>query len=305
MPYIIALSALPVMMKAAKVDARRCTGATWWWRWSRCSTASTPSTPPARTRCMGGMLVMAIGYVIWGFIAPRFAPGLAAPVHSLTRPDRRDRHRRVERSRTMQRAGSMTASKCRARLASLAVAALAIVPPAFAQKPTAAQPAAASRRRQHAGPDPAVRHDHARLSRRRAAVLLRDESGKAAGYSVALCQNVADAVKAELGLADADRRVGAGDGRGSLPRGAAGQGRPALRRRHQRRWRGGRRSPSRSRSSRAASARCCGRDAPARLRGGPERTQGGDAADLAGVAGRRCCRRRPSRSSPARRPRPG
>jgi putrescine:ornithine antiporter len=27
---------------------------------------------------MGGMLAMGVGYIIWGFIAPRFVPGLAA-----------------------------------------------------------------------------------------------------------------------------------------------------------------------------------------------------------------------------------
>lgn len=27
---------------------------------------------------MGGMLALGVGYIIWGFIAPRFVPGLAA-----------------------------------------------------------------------------------------------------------------------------------------------------------------------------------------------------------------------------------
>ena len=49
-PYIIALSALIVMMQAAEVAAGDVPAQRRRSRWWRCSTASTRSTPPARTR---------------------------------------------------------------------------------------------------------------------------------------------------------------------------------------------------------------------------------------------------------------
>jgi len=101
----------------------------------------------------------------------------------------------------MQRAGSMTAWKCRARLASLALAALVIVPPAFAQKPTTTKPAAAKPVAPTTTLDRIRQTARIRLGYRTdARPFAFAESGKAAGFSVALCQNVANAVKAELGL---------------------------------------------------------------------------------------------------------
>lgn len=99
----------------------------------------------------------------------------------------------------MQRAGSMIAWKPWARMAGLALAVLAIAAPAFAQKPKAAKPAAVptttlERIRQSATIRLGYRTDARPFA-------FRDESGKASGYSVALCTDVADAVKAELGLA--------------------------------------------------------------------------------------------------------
>jgi putrescine:ornithine antiporter len=75
-PYVIALSALWVMMRDAKVpDGTRklntfvtvvalaySTYALW---------------ASGKDAVMGGMLVMAIGYLVWGLIAPRFAPAVA------------------------------------------------------------------------------------------------------------------------------------------------------------------------------------------------------------------------------------
>lgn len=101
----------------------------------------------------------------------------------------------------MQRAGSMTAWKCRARLASLALAVLVIVAPAFAQKPTATKPAAAKPVAATTALDRIRQTTRIRLGYRTdARPFSYAESGKAAGYSVALCTNVADAVKTELGL---------------------------------------------------------------------------------------------------------
>ncbi len=48
-PYVIALSALPVMMKTRRRRRAKYTRRPWRSPWWRCSTASTPSTPPART----------------------------------------------------------------------------------------------------------------------------------------------------------------------------------------------------------------------------------------------------------------
>ena len=75
-PYVIALSALWVMMRDAKVsDGTR--------------TLNTVVTVVALAysiyalwasgmeAVMGGMLVMAVGYLVWGLIAPRFAPAVA------------------------------------------------------------------------------------------------------------------------------------------------------------------------------------------------------------------------------------
>ena len=76
LPYVIALSALWVMMRDAKVAAgtRRMNSfvavvallysiyALW---------------ASGKDAVMGGMLVLAIGYLVWGLIAPRFAPTVA------------------------------------------------------------------------------------------------------------------------------------------------------------------------------------------------------------------------------------
>jgi putrescine:ornithine antiporter len=76
LPYVIALSALWVMMRDAKVaDGTRKINtfvaliallysiyALW---------------ASGKDAVMGGMLVLAIGYLVWGLIAPRFAPAVA------------------------------------------------------------------------------------------------------------------------------------------------------------------------------------------------------------------------------------
>jgi putrescine:ornithine antiporter len=76
-PYIVSLSALMVMMKAAKVSAGV---------WRRNSIIVTIATAysvfalyaSGKDAVMGGMLVVGIAYIIWGFIAPRFAAPSAA-----------------------------------------------------------------------------------------------------------------------------------------------------------------------------------------------------------------------------------
>jgi putrescine:ornithine antiporter len=73
-PYIVALSALFVMMKQAKV-----VGTTYWVNTIVALLAMAYSIyalyASGKDAVMGGVLVMGIAYVVWGFIAPRFAPG--------------------------------------------------------------------------------------------------------------------------------------------------------------------------------------------------------------------------------------
>jgi putrescine:ornithine antiporter len=77
-PYVVALSALMVMMKAGKVPA-----GTWKRNVAIATVAMLYSVyalyASGKDAVMGGMLVMGITYVIWGFLAPRFASGTAAP----------------------------------------------------------------------------------------------------------------------------------------------------------------------------------------------------------------------------------
>ena len=76
LPYVIALSALWVMMRDAKVDPgthkRNAFVATVAIVYSIYALWAS-----GKDAVMGGMLVLAIGYLVWGFIAPRFAPAVA------------------------------------------------------------------------------------------------------------------------------------------------------------------------------------------------------------------------------------
>jgi putrescine:ornithine antiporter len=76
-PYIIALSSLILMMKAGKVAQ-----GTYRLNVVVALVAMIYSVyaiyASGKDAVLGGMLVMGIGYVIWGFIAPRFASGMAA-----------------------------------------------------------------------------------------------------------------------------------------------------------------------------------------------------------------------------------
>jgi putrescine:ornithine antiporter len=78
-PYIIALSALTVIMQAARVPER-----TYRRNLAVAVVAMLYSVyalwASGLEAVMGGMLVMGIGWVIWGFMAPRFAT--AQPVAS-------------------------------------------------------------------------------------------------------------------------------------------------------------------------------------------------------------------------------
>jgi putrescine:ornithine antiporter len=76
-PYIIALSALPIMMWVARVPE-----ATYRRNVVIAVVAMLYSTyalyASGKDAVLGGMLVTAIAFVIWGFLAPRFASQTAA-----------------------------------------------------------------------------------------------------------------------------------------------------------------------------------------------------------------------------------
>jgi ABC-type amino acid transport substrate-binding protein len=96
----------------------------------------------------------------------------------------------------MQYAGVVLPQGKRAWLTALAIAVLALVSPALAQKPAAkAAPPASTldRIRQSARIRLGYRTDARPFA-------FKDEAGEPRGYSVALCVNVANAVKSELGL---------------------------------------------------------------------------------------------------------
>ena len=77
LPYIIALSALFVMMRDARVDQRT---------WRRNTFVTVVALlysiyalwASGKDAVMGGMLVMALGYLVYGFLAPRFTTAPAA-----------------------------------------------------------------------------------------------------------------------------------------------------------------------------------------------------------------------------------
>ncbi len=99
----------------------------------------------------------------------------------------------------MQQSVSTTGWKPWARMAGQALAVLVMVPPVLAQKPAPARPAAPAA--------PATTLDRIRQSgairlgyRTDARPFSYDEAGKPAGYSIAVCQEVAGAIKTELSL---------------------------------------------------------------------------------------------------------
>ena len=76
-PYIVALSALPLMMEQAGVEQSK-----YRFNVAIALIAMLYSTyaiyASGKDAVLGGTIVMAIGFIIWGFIAKRFAPGKLA-----------------------------------------------------------------------------------------------------------------------------------------------------------------------------------------------------------------------------------
>ena len=160
-PYIISLSALMTMMQTAKVaDAvykRNLVITTIAMLYSVYAIYAS-----GKDAVLGGMLAMGIGFVIWGFIAPRFAS---------------------------KQVGAGAPAKTVAGLA-IAVLAVALLPLAA---PSPASAGTLDRVKEAGKLTLGYRADARPFS-------FKDESGNAAGYSVALCQRIADQVKTDLKL---------------------------------------------------------------------------------------------------------
>jgi putrescine:ornithine antiporter len=161
-PYIIALSALPLMMRLAGVEKSK------YQRNVAVTLVALAYSVYAiyasgKDAVFGGMIVMGIAYVIWGSIAHRFTP----------------------QAGTAGKDAGLPLSKAAAAAVLLAIGALALAAPAAG-----------------ATLDQIKQSGKLRFGYRADAVPLsfRDPSGKPAGYSVELCRDIAEAAKKELGL---------------------------------------------------------------------------------------------------------
>ena len=164
-PYIISLSALVVMMKTAGVS-----GPTYTRNVVITLIAMLYSTyaiyASGKDAVLGGTIVLALTYIIYGFLAPRFMsgkPAAAAPA----------------------RGGSATAL----------VALAALVPMLLLL--TAAPPASAAGTLERVKASGKLTVGYGADAR---PFTYKDESGNPAGYAIALCGKIADAMKADLGL---------------------------------------------------------------------------------------------------------
>jgi putrescine:ornithine antiporter len=162
-PYIISLSALPLIMRLAGVEKSK------YQRNMMITFVALAYSVYAlyasgKDAVFGGMIVMGIAYVIWGSIAHRFVP----------------------QAGTAGKDTGVPLSKAAAAVL-LAVGALALAAPAAG--------ATLDQIRTKGQIRLGYRPDAVPLS-------FRDPSGKPAGYSVEICKDIAAAVKAELGLPD-------------------------------------------------------------------------------------------------------
>jgi len=161
-PYIISLSALPLMMRVAGVEKtkyQRNIAITF----VALAYSIYALYASGKDAVFGGMIVMGIAYVIWGSIAHRFEPKVG----------------------TAGKDTGLPVSKAAAAAVLLAIGALALAAPAAG-----------------ATLDQVKEKGKIRFGYRADAVPLsfRDPSGKPAGYSVELCKDIAEAAKAQLGL---------------------------------------------------------------------------------------------------------
>jgi putrescine:ornithine antiporter len=166
LPYIISLSALFVMMRNAATPPAK----------YRVNAAVTIVAlvysvyaiyASGKDAVLGGMLVMAIGYVIYGFMAFRFASVTSAG-----------------------RAGAASAAAVLA-LALMVLAGL-LPPPAHADEPA---PTGSLARIKQSGTINLGYFDGGQP------FSYKDANGRPTGYTIALCEKIADQVKTDLGLA--------------------------------------------------------------------------------------------------------
>ncbi|NUY35679.1 putrescine-ornithine antiporter [Paraburkholderia sp. JPY303] len=166
LPYIISLSALFVMMRNAGTPPAK----------YRVNAAVTVVAlaysvyaiyASGKDAVLGGMLVMAIGYVIYGFMAFRFAAVTSA---------------------------GRTAAASAAAVLALALMVLAglLPPPAHADEPTPT--GSLARIKQSGAINVGYFNDAQPFS-------YKDANGQVTGYTIALCQKIADEIKTDLGLA--------------------------------------------------------------------------------------------------------
>ena len=171
-PYIIALSALPLMMRTAGVEPGKyrvnVTVAVVAMLYSTYAIFAS-----GKDAVMGGTLVMAVGFIIWGFIAHRFVLAKRSRGNGL-----RDQ---TSRRRTMPYVAARVPSRPRAWMAISAIALLAMAPAAFGQAAKKAAAPADEGFGQHAGADQVERKPQARISHRRAPLLLPGCIGEARG----------------------------------------------------------------------------------------------------------------------------
>jgi len=160
-PYIISLSALFVMMKTAGVAENVYRRNTW-----ITVVAMLYSTyaifASGKDAVLGGTIVLALTFIVYGFLAPRFMG--AASAQAGTRP-------------------GMRAAQAAAALVALVFGGMLLSPPLHAQSKAAAKPAKLT----------LGYYANARP------LSFTDESGKPSGYAVELCQKIAAAAGVQPG----------------------------------------------------------------------------------------------------------
>ena len=190
-PYIVALSALIVMMKTAKVAENVYT------RNSIIAVVAMVYSVFAlyasgRDAVLGGMLVLGVAYIIWGFIAPRFtSPSTAsAPQAAPPATPRRRAAAHVRRATSRHRATAHRAARRRhatRRISRSCCVACSHLPARPTARPTL-------ERIKDTG------HIRFGYHRRCAAVLVRTDGGAPDGYAVELCKGIAEEHQTQLAL---------------------------------------------------------------------------------------------------------
>jgi putrescine:ornithine antiporter len=170
-PYIISLSALMVMMRTAGVSEEIFKRNAW-----IVVVATLYSTyaiyASGKDAVLGATIVLALTYIVYGFLAPRFAPG----------------------------AGRQSAPGRVPAAAAAAAAAIALALAVFALLPSSAHAQASGKKKASAA-------SHSQSSSGKLVLgyyanarpyAYTDESGKPAGYAVELCQKLAEDAKREV-----------------------------------------------------------------------------------------------------------